>query len=132
MYFSIFACFSASGIGIALFFFFKLKIVLICIEHLRKRTCSMNSFYSLKFERLRIRAPTRFTRFFVFASKYRLFLLSFGIFMTIKSIERFHDLLTESVSWFQFMVNGFKDFQLFSLKKTFLFFPFFVIFVFNN
>ena len=52
--------------------------------------------------------------------------------MTIKGFVRFHDFLTEPVSWIQFMVNGFKDFQLFYLKKTFLFFPFFVIFVFNK
>ena len=43
------------------------------------------------------------------------FLLTFGIFMKIKGFERLHDSLAESFSWFQFIVYGFKDFQLFSL-----------------
>ena len=39
--------------------------------------------------------------------------------MSIEGFEHFHESLT--------IFNGFEDFQLFSLKKQFLLFPFFVV-----
>ena len=72
------------------------------------------------------------TEIFLFLPPNAVFFVVIRYFSDIKGLERFHKFLAESVSWFQIIANGFKDFQLFSFKKTFLLFLFFVTFVVNK
>ena len=102
-----------------------LKIILAGIEETRKNTCVKTSVNSLQFQRLRIRALIKFIRIFLFLPLNVVIFLSFCIFMTVKGFERFQNSLIESISRFQFIFNSFEDFQLFSLKKTFLLYSFF-------